>query len=137
MLRAREEGAFWERPDKIQVANLLEHPEPHLQLQAYPTARGEFATGIVFTTFSGMAVLSGVALMGIGCGSTEHHGLCTGGLITTGVGAAALAGSLWLMLDALPKAEVGSYTEGGSLLAAPAHPRPRLHVAPTGFWGTF
>jgi hypothetical protein len=137
MLRAREEGAFFERPDKIQVANLLEHPEPHLQLQAYPTARGEFASGIVFTTFSGMAVLSGVALLGVGCSSTDHHSLCTAGFITTGVGGAALAGSLWLLLDALPKAEVAPYTEGGPLLAGGARAGPRLHFAPNGLWGTF
>jgi hypothetical protein len=45
------------------------------------------------------------------------------------------AGSLWLLLDARPRAEIAPYTEGGALLALPA--KPGVHVAPGGFWGTF
>jgi hypothetical protein len=138
MLRARDDGPFWQRPDKVQVANLLEHPEPHLQLQAHPTSHGELAGGIVATTFSGMAVMSGAALMGIGCSSSDRHGMCTAGIITGAIGGVALAGSIWLILDSLPKAEVLPYSEGGTMLAARrAHLAPRLHLAPTGVWGTF
>ena len=40
MMRAREEGfGFGGNADKVEVANLLDFPDPHLQLQAHPTAR--------------------------------------------------------------------------------------------------
>jgi hypothetical protein len=137
MLRSRDEGFMSMGGDKVEVANLLEHPEPRLQLQAHPTSRGQWTTGIVFMTFSGMAVLTGIALTATGCPSGTFHsdGSCTGGLISMGVGTVALAGSLWLFLDARPHAEVTPYTEGGTVLALPA--KPGVHVAPTGLWGTF
>jgi hypothetical protein len=107
-----------------------------LQLQAHPTARGQWATGVIFISFSGMAVLSGAALTGVGCSLDGHSGMCTGGIITAGIGAAALAGSLWLFLDSRPRAELSPYTEGGNtLLALPA--RPGVRVTPTGLFGTF
>ncbi|HEV3032591.1 MAG TPA: hypothetical protein VG319_13175 [Polyangia bacterium] len=61
--------------------------------------------------------------------------MCTAGLITLGAGGLTFAGSLWLLLDARPRAEIAPYTEGGALLALPA--KPGVHVAPGGFWGTF
>jgi hypothetical protein len=134
MLRARDEGFAMGSPDKVQVANLLEHPEPRLQLQAHPTSRGQWVTGVTFIAFSGMAVVSGAALTGVGCG-VGRDGMCTAGIITAGIGAAALAGSLWLFLDSRPHADLTPYSEGNTLLARPA--KPGLHVAPTGLWGTF
>jgi hypothetical protein len=84
-----------------------------------------------------MAVLSGAALTGVGCSDTSTRGgMCTAGIITAGVGGAALAGSLWLFLDARPRAEVTTYSEGATVLALPA-PKPGVHVGPTGVWGTF
>jgi hypothetical protein len=135
MMRARDEGSmFGGNADKVEVANLLDFPDPHLQLQAHPTARGQWATGVVFMTFSGMAVLSGVALTAVGCSNRDTWGgMCTGGLITGGVGAVALAGSLWLFLDSRPRAELSPYTEGGNTLLA----KPGIHIAPTGLFGTF
>jgi hypothetical protein len=138
MMRARDEGfGFGGSADKVEVANLLAYPDPHLQLEAHPTARGQFATGIVFMTFSGMAVLTGAALIGVGCSDTSSRGgMCTAGLISGGIGAAALAGSIWLFLDSRPRAEVSPYTEGGpTMLALPA--KPGVHIAPTGLFGTF
>jgi hypothetical protein len=105
MLRAREE-AFMAAPDKVSVPNLLAHGGGHLQLQAHPTARGKLAAGITFTTFTGMAVITGVALTSIGCFADKGDGLCTGGVITLAVGAPLLAGSIWMILDSMPKAEV-------------------------------
>src|SRR5262249_31250097 len=106
MLRAREE-AFMAAPDKVQVPNLLAHAgEGHLQIQAHPTARGELAAGITFTTFTGMAVLTGITLTSVGCLAGQGSGFCTSGLITLGVGAPLLAGSIWMITDSMPKAEI-------------------------------
>ena len=105
MLRARDE-AFMAAPDRVQVTNLLAYSnEGHLQLEAHPTARGELAAGITFTTFSGLAAITGVALTSIGCFG-NHSGMCTGGLVTLGTGLPLLAGSIWMILDAMPRAEV-------------------------------
>jgi hypothetical protein len=105
MLRARDE-AFMASPDRVQVTNLLAYSnDGHLQLEAHPTARGELAAGITFTTFSGLAAITGVALTSIGCFG-NHSGMCTGGLVTLGAGAPLLAGSIWMILDAMPRAEV-------------------------------
>jgi hypothetical protein len=136
MMRAREEGFMMVgSADKVEVPNLLEFPDPHLQLQAHPTSRGQWAAGVVFITFSGMTLLTGVTLTAVGCPLGDHGTMCTGGIIASGVGAVALAGSLWMFLDSRPRAEVTPYTEGGTVLAMPA--KPGLHVTPTGVFGTF
>jgi hypothetical protein len=132
MLRARED-AWMMASDKVQVANLLtDGGGVHLQLRAQPTARGKLSAGIVFTSFSGMAVLTGVTLTSLGCLAGESSGMCTGGLITLGVGGVALAGSIWMILDSLPHAEVVP-TDNPILLAR----RPRLLFGPGGLAGTF
>ncbi|HVZ75394.1 MAG TPA: hypothetical protein VHJ20_23620 [Polyangia bacterium] len=136
MLRTRDDGFFWSHPDKVEVASFLAYPDAHLQLQAHPTSRGELSTGIIFTTFSGAAIMSGAALMGVGCSSSDHRAMCTAGIISGGVGAVGLAGSLWLLFDAMPKAEIAPYTEGGSLMARRGSDF-RWHLSPGGAWGTF
>lgn len=133
MLRAREE-AFMAAPDKVQIPNLLAHGgEGHLQVQAHPTARGELAAGITFTTFTGMAVLSGIALTSVGCLAGRGSGLCTGGVITLGIGAPLLAGSIWMITDSMPKAEIIPH-DGGQLYAAPQR---RLLFGPNFVAGRF
>jgi hypothetical protein len=134
MLRARDES-FGAGADKVEVANLLEVGGPHLQLEAHPTARGQWVTGMTFMALTGMAVVTGVTLTPLGC-STGMEGMCKAGIITLGAGAVTFAGSLWLFLDARPRAEVAPYTEGGALLALPS-PKPGVHLAPGGLWGTF
>jgi hypothetical protein len=121
MLRAREES-FFAPPDKVQVANLLAAGgEGHVQLQAHPTARGKLATGITFSAFSGMAVLTGITLTAVGCGSDDRREFCTPGLITLGVGLPLLAGSVWLILDSMPKAELMPH-QGNVLFARSRRP---------------
>ena len=106
MLRAREE-AFMQAPDRVQIPNLLAHAgEGRLQVQAHPTARGELAAGITFTALSGMTVLTGIALGSIGCLAGQSHGMCTAGLITLGAGTPLLAGSIWMITDSMPRAEI-------------------------------
>jgi hypothetical protein len=132
MLRAREES--WGMPsDKVQVPSLVEQGVAGpLQLRAQPTSRGELATGITFTAFSGMAAIAGIALTSIGCFG-DRSGMCTGGLISLGAGGIGLTGSIWLILDALPRAEI--VPEGGNALLASRG--RRLLVAPGVVMGTF
>ena len=103
----------------MQVANLLGHAgEGHVQLQAHPTARGKLATGITFTAFTGMAVLTGITLTGVGCARSGPR-MCKGGLITLAVSAPLLAGSIWLILDSRARAEVVPHDGGPVLMAKP------------------
>jgi hypothetical protein len=108
-LRTRDEGTFYARPDRIRVHDLERYAgDGALQVQAHPTAQGQLATGIVFTTFSGMASATGIALTAVGCsnGTAASPGLCGGGLTTLGVGGAALWASIWLILDSRAHAEM-------------------------------
>jgi hypothetical protein len=136
MLRARDE-AFMAAPDKVSVSNLLVNGQVggggHLQLQAHPTNRGKLAAGVTFTTFAGMAVLTGVTLTSLGCLADRGDGLCTGGVITLAVGAPLLVGSIWLILDAMPKAEVLPHDGGTLYVKAPR----RLLWGPGFVSGTF
>jgi hypothetical protein len=81
-------------------------PAGDLMVTAKPLSNGMYATGIVFTSFSGMALVTGITLTAVGC-STDRSGMCTAGLITGGAGAIGLYGSIYLMRKALPKASIG------------------------------
>jgi hypothetical protein len=106
LLRAREDG-FMAAPDKIRMLNLgpdaLGGP---LQVQAHPTSRGELLTGITFTSFGGLALLSGITLSAVGCPSGRSDGMCTGGLISLAAGSLVTAGALWLIFDSAPRADI-------------------------------
>jgi hypothetical protein len=135
MLRAREE-AFGASPDRVQVPNLLAHAgEGRVQLQAHPTARGELAAGITFTALSGMAVVTGIALGSVGCLAGQGAGLCNAGEITLGAGLPLLAGSIWMITDAMPKAEVLP-PDGGVLIVDARGPQQRRVWGPS-FAGRF
>jgi hypothetical protein len=134
LLRTRDSGLLGPS-DRVRVANLLGHPaQPHLQLRAHATSGGEMVTGITFTSLSGMAAVSGIALTAVGCGGA-HSGMCKGGLITLGAGVAALAGSVWLILDASAHADVLPEDPEGMRLARAA--RRRWVWAPGLVAGTF
>ena len=51
------------------------------------------ATGIVFTSLSGIAMVTGIPLLAAGCSGTDTA-MCRAGAITFGVGAAGLAPSI-------------------------------------------
>lgn len=106
-LRTREDG-WGGAPDRLQLPHL--GPEAPgagaVVLVASPTSQGRLATGITFTALGGMAALTGVALLGVGCSDPDHAGMCSGGGITLAAGALATAGGILLILDALPRAEV-------------------------------
>jgi hypothetical protein len=134
MLRAREE-AFMRAADKVEVPNLLAHAgEGRLQIAAHPTAQGELAAGITFTAFSGMAAITGITLTSLGCLADKGTGLCTGGLVTLGISAPLLAGSIWMIFDSLPRAEVVPH-DGGQLYVRTE--LPRLLVGPDFVSGRF
>lgn len=90
-------------PIRLDVGYL---PAGDYMVSAKPLSNGMYATGIVFTTFSGMALATGITLTAVGC-ATDHSGMCTAGVITGVSGAVGLVGSIWLMRRALPKASVG------------------------------
>lgn len=106
LLRAREDG-FLAAPDKIQMTDLgAEALAGPLQVQAHPTSRGELLTGITFTSFGGLALLTGITLSAVGCSSGNSDGMCQGGLISLGAGSLVTAGALWLIFDSAPRANV-------------------------------
>jgi hypothetical protein len=106
LFRTRDEGYYGRSADRVHVPDLMPFAESGMvQVQAVPTAQGKFATGIVFTSFGGMAAITGIALTGVGCSDAERAGICKAGLITLGVGGLVTAGSILMMLDSLPHAE--------------------------------
>jgi hypothetical protein len=107
-LRSREER-FLRTADKVRVLDLADYADSGaVQLHAHPTAEGKLATGISFTALGGTAVFAGLALAAIGCGdgTFSSAGMCSGGLTTFGTGALVTASAVWLILDALPRAEL-------------------------------
>lgn len=137
LLRARDDS-FGGVPDRVRVLNLLDHAsEGRIQLQAHHTARGEQASGIVFTAFSGMGLVTGVALMGTGYGA-DHTTMAKAGVITTVLSAPLLAGSIWLILDARARAEVVPFDSGlPTLMVRRSNSRPHLDWGPGYLSGTF
>ena len=134
LLRAREDGPAG--PDKVRVLDLMDHAgDGSVQLRAHPTSNGELATGITFTAFGGMAVVTGISLAAVGCtGADRPAGMCTGGATTLAVGSVVTAGAIWLILDALPKVDV---LPGGA--PSPLHPGRgfAMSIGPSGISGRF
>jgi hypothetical protein len=134
-LRTREDGPGG--PDRIRVRDVLDAAgDGAVQVQAHPTSYGKLATGITFTTFGGMAVVTGVSLAAIGCsgGQTASSGMCTAGGTTLAIGSLLTAGAIWLITDSLPRADL---VPGGS--PSPAHPGRgfAMSVGPGGISGRF
>jgi hypothetical protein len=94
-----------------------------IQLQAHPRAGGELATGITFTSFGGLGVLSGISLMGIGCQNGFSDGECWGGLTSLLISSALTYVSVWMIIDSSPKAEIV--------------PALRAWITPNGIAGVF
>jgi hypothetical protein len=98
-------------------------PGGDVTVEAQPLAHGRYAGGICGTTFSGMALATGVTLAAVGYG-TDNSGMRTAGLIAGVAGGVGLYLSIELMQSALPRVQIG-----------PAHP----YMAPNqvGFAGRF
>jgi len=74
-------------------------------------------------------VITGVALGSVGCLAGKGAGLCDAGMITLGAGLPVLAGSIWMIRDAMPKAEVIP-PDGGMLYVDARGPRARVVWGP-------
>jgi hypothetical protein len=90
-------------PTRLSVGHL---PPGDILVQAKPRAQGAFATGVTFTTLSGMGLATGITLTAVGC-STDRRGMCNAGLITGGVSAIGLYLSIDLLRRSLPRVYVG------------------------------
>ena len=133
--RARRGFGDVRRRQGSRSPNLLEQDAPHLQLEAHPTARGQWVTGMTFMSLTGMAVVTGLVAHAARLLARGGTACARRGSSRWAWAPSTFAGSLWLFLDARPRAEVAPYTEGGALLALPS--KPGVHVAPGGLWGTF
>jgi hypothetical protein len=99
-MRTREDA-----PQKVEV-NRLETGIGPLQVAAKPREQGKFATGVTFTSLGGIAVVTGISLMGVGC-STDRSTMCLAGGLSLGAGALATAGSIaFLLLPSLSSVKV-------------------------------
>lgn len=106
LLRTRD-NRFMRPPEKIFVPDLeAAAGSGGVQVQAHDTSIGKQVTGITFTTFGGMALVTGIALSAVGCGGETSQGMCTAGTTTLAAGLAVTLGSVWLILDSLPRAEI-------------------------------
>jgi hypothetical protein len=81
-------------------------PAGDVTVAATPLSQGAYAGGVVGTTFSGMALATGITLAAVGYG-TNSSGMQTAGLITGVAGGVGLYLSIELMRSALPKVQIG------------------------------
>jgi hypothetical protein len=108
--------------DRLSVGYL---PPGDVIVQARPRAEGAFAAGVVFTTFSGLGLATGITLTAIGC-ATDRPTMCKAGLITGGASAVGLYLSIDLILRSLPRVDVG-----------PVQARPYAAASSVGLAGRF
>jgi hypothetical protein len=102
------------RPVLLEVGRL---PPGQLIVSAKPLDSGVYAGGIVATTLGGMALVVGITLAAVGL-AKDRAGMSTAGFITGAAGALAVPGGIYLMLKALPSAEVAPAAPGLSGAAA-------------------
>jgi hypothetical protein len=63
------DGGFFKGNEAIEVPDLREHAaKERVAIRATPRATGEFAGGVVATSFAGIATLTGTVLTAVGCG---------------------------------------------------------------------
>ncbi|MFZ5895875.1 MAG: hypothetical protein ACOY0T_32770 [Myxococcota bacterium] len=122
--------------EKLRVPALAADKGP-LQVTAFPTSRGQLATGITFTSLGGIAVATGIALTAIGCPVEGRGGMCAAGLITGGVGLPVTGGSILLILGALPRAHVQPIFDSSERSVAMDPGQRSLALGPVGVSGKF
>ncbi len=111
-MRTRERS-----PIRLEVGRLGGVPT---LVTAHDLQQGKYATGIVFTTFGGMALVVGVTLGAVGYGA-DRDGMKTAGLITGASGAAMTLGGIYLMRSALPRTYVQVLEQRGIALTPTAN----------------
>ncbi len=87
-----KKNQFVELPDLRKYAAL-----ERMDVRVIPRATGEFAVGVLATSLGGAALATGVVLTSAGCG--KGGGVCTAGLINMPIGAAVVAGGVWMIVD--------------------------------------
>jgi hypothetical protein len=103
----KHDPGFWERNTVIDVPDLREKAKADkVEIKAEPRNTAQFVGGILVTTFSGIAVLTGTALTAVGCPSGGSTGTCVAGLITLPVGLGGLYPGIWMISDSSPTVEV-------------------------------
>jgi hypothetical protein len=95
---------------------------------------GKEINGIVWTSFGGMGVVTGITFTAVGCSDPERRGMCNAGLITGGASLALTGFGLWLLLDSGPKAHIMPVFKAH---AFNGHPPVKFALAPNGIVGTF
>jgi hypothetical protein len=105
LLRVKDGGLL--KRGEIYVPNLREHQaEAPLEVEAHTMSVGQLAGGATLTSLAGMAALTGIVLTSLGCTTADHADMCKAGLITTGVGGAALIPGIWIIAGAGAHAEI-------------------------------
>jgi hypothetical protein len=95
----RYDPGFWSRNQYWEIPDLRPHlHDERVAVQVEPTKTAELVGGIVVTSFSGIAVVTGTVLTAAGCG--RDSGMCAAGLITLPIGLLGLAPGIWMMIDA-------------------------------------
>jgi len=97
-------------PDRVKVARFAE-PGASLRLEAHPTARMRFMTGMAVGGTGLMVTLMGGMLAASSCGHDENDVFmrgdrCKPSLIAMGIGIPIALVGAWLALTARPYAEV-------------------------------
>jgi hypothetical protein len=113
----KNDPGVFQRNVYIEVPDLRDHTtSDHLQIKATPRSMGEFVSGILATTFSGIAVITGTTLSAVGCRDAGSKSMCTAGLITLPIGLAGLGPSIWMIIDSAPEVDIRPYTPGMTTL---------------------
>lgn len=86
-------------------------PPGDVVVTGQPMQQGMYAGGIVATAIGGMAAVVGVTLTAIGA-AKDRDGMLTAGLINLAAGGLAVAGGIWLMVAAVPTANIAQQQAG-------------------------
>jgi hypothetical protein len=98
-----------------QAIDRLGREDPHVQLSAHKTRSGRLVGGILFTTFGGMAALTGGILALIACNADEGgslDGACAPMLVTGAVGLAGVGVGVWMITRSGPRTEIRPLSAG-------------------------
>jgi hypothetical protein len=110
MLRARESSIMFMSPDKVQVAR-MSGDGASLRLEAHPTARGRFMTGLTIGGFGAAVAMMGGMIAATSCGDDPNDVFyrgdrCKPSLIAMAIGVPVALVGAWLALSARPYAEI-------------------------------
>ena len=102
---------------ELGFVTLHSHEDPPIRLEvgylqgtnvivaAEPLHRAEYATGVTFTALGATALATGITLGAVGYG-TSNSGMKTAGYACAIPGALVLAGAIWLIEQAAPRAHI-------------------------------